>query len=70
MLARPSLWATGLRQVHRLAQPGWWRRRPFMPVPAPDYLRFRLETAYGGSGDQVPSAGDLVTYLHWCRDLP
>ena len=47
----PSLWATAVRQALRLAAPGWWRRRPFLPLPAPDYLRFRLQTAYGGTGD-------------------
>lgn len=52
-----------------LAPPGWWRRPPFLPLPAPDYLRFRMETAYGGAGDQEPDPGDLVTYLRWCRDL-
>jgi len=68
LLPHPSLWATGLRQVGRLAQPGWWRQAPFLPLPAPDYLRFRLETAYGGAGDGPPEAADLVTYLRWCRD--
>ena len=68
VVPHPSLWWTGLRQAGRLAQPGWWRHRPFLPLPAPDYLRFRLETAYGGAGDQIPDPGDLVTYLRWCRD--
>jgi hypothetical protein len=63
----PSLWATGVRQALVLAAPGWWRRRPFLPLPAPDYLRFRLQTAYGGAGDRPPAPGDLVTYLRWCR---
>ncbi len=70
VLPHPSLWSTGLRQLRRLATPGWWRRRPFLPLPAPDYLRFRLETAYGGAGDQAPDPGDLVTYLRWCRTQP
>ena len=67
---RPTLWATGLRQVRVLAAPGWWRRPPFLPLPAPDYLRFRMQTAYGGDGERAPEVGDLVTYLRWCRDLP
>ncbi len=49
----------------RLARPGWWRRPPFVPLPDPDYLRFRLETQYGSDRDPVP--GDVITYLHWCR---
>jgi hypothetical protein len=29
-----------------------------------------METAYGGAGDQLPEADDLVTYLRWCRNWP
>jgi hypothetical protein len=65
----PSLWATGVHQALVLAAPGWWRRRPFLPVPPHDYLRFRLQTAYGGPGDHLPEPDDLVTYLRWCRDF-
>jgi hypothetical protein len=65
----PSLWRVAARQVFVLAAPGWWRRRPFLPLPSPDYLRFRLQTAYGGAGDRLPEPGDLVTYLRWCRDI-
>jgi hypothetical protein len=67
-LARhPTLWPVAVAQVGRLARPGWWRRRPFLPVPDPDYLRFRLQTAYGTDRDPEPE--DVVTYLHWCRQL-
>ncbi len=65
---RPSLWGTAVRQVFRLAPPGWWRRRPFLPLPDPAYLGFRLETAYGDH--RAPEPQDIVTYLHWCRDWP
>jgi hypothetical protein len=67
VVARPALWATGVRQAARLARPGWWRRPPFLPLPAPGYLRFRLETAYGGAGDGPAEPADLVAYLRWCR---
>lgn len=70
VLRHPSLWWTALRQVLVLAGPGWWRRPPFLPWPDAGYLRFRMETAYGGAGDQQPDADDLVTYLRWCRDFP
>ena len=64
---RPSLWGTALRQAGRLAQPRWWRRPPFLPLPDPEYLAFRLETQYGAAGHD-PEPADLVTYLEWCRD--
>jgi hypothetical protein len=69
-LARhPGLWATAARQVLVLAASGWWRRAPFLPLPDPAYLRFRLQTAYGDPARE-PAPGDLVTYLHWCRAWP
>ena len=67
--ARPSLWPTALRQLARMTPPRWWTRRPFLPVPDADYLRFRLETQYGfqpGSGD-VMAPADVVVYLRWCQ---
>jgi hypothetical protein len=67
VLARPGLWATALRQARRLAPDGWWRRRPFLPVPPRDYLAFRFETQYGATGEPRPR--DLVDYLEWCRGL-
>jgi hypothetical protein len=67
VVVRPSLWATALRQGRILARPGWWRRPPFLPRPAPDYWRFRLQTAYGGEGRGPVQSDDVVAYLRWCR---
>lgn len=66
---RPWLWAATARQVVRLARRGWWRRPPFLPLPDPGYLRFRLETAYGDA-QRPPPVDDVVAYLHWCREFP
>jgi hypothetical protein len=65
VLARPSLWWTALQQAFRLARPRWWTRAPFLPLPDPDYLRFRFETQYGSEGR--PDPHDLVDYLVWCQ---
>jgi hypothetical protein len=67
--ARPDLWLVAVRQLLRLAVPGWWRRWPPLPVPDPSYLAFRLQTAYGDTG-RAPEPADVVTYLHWCREWP
>ena len=66
VLRRPALWATAVVQLFRLASPGWWRRWPPVPLPEPDYLRFRLQTQYGDA-EREPEPDDLVSYLHWCR---
>lgn len=68
VLGRPGLWPVAVVQALRLARPGWWRHRPFLPLPDPDYVRFRLQTAYGSHGE--PTAEDVVAYLRWCRDFP
>ena len=66
VLARPWLWGVGVTQVFALAPQGWWRRRPFLPVPDRQYLRFRLQTQYGDP-DREPEPADLLSYLEWCR---
>jgi hypothetical protein len=50
----------------RCTRADWWRRPPFLPLPDPAYIQFRLETAYGVSGRPEPA--DLVAYLRWCRE--
>ena len=69
VVRRPDLWWTGLRQLRALAVPGWWRRPPFLPLPDPGYLAFRLQTMYGDAA-HAPAPDDLVTYLSWCRSWP
>ncbi len=65
-LARePGLWPTAVGQAGRLARPGWWRQAPFLPLPDPEYVRFRLDTQYGTGGEPDPE--DLVVYLRWCK---
>jgi hypothetical protein len=66
VLGRPSLWRTALRQWRRTTPPGWWRRRPFLPVPPGEYLHFRLVTQYGDPDRRIV-AGDVLNYLAWCR---
>ena len=66
----PSLWVGAGGALWRLAPAGWWRRRPFLPVPDDSYWRFRLETASGGDGGDARLSGDdVVAYLRWCRRM-
>jgi hypothetical protein len=67
VIVRPALWWTALRQLFRLARPGWWRRWPPLPTPDPAYSHFRMVTQYGGDG-RSPTSEDVVQYLVWCRE--
>ena len=69
LASRPSLWPTALRQLARMTPPRWWTRRPFLPIPDADYLRFRMETQYGPAPESagVMQPDDVVVYLRWCQ---
>ena len=62
VLVRPHLWITAGRQLFVLAPRGWWRRAPFLPVPAREYVSFRTHTQYG-SGRAEPDVYDVIDYL-------
>jgi len=64
VLRRPRLWSAALRQGRALAPAGWWRRRPFLPLPDRRWLRFRMTTAYGDP-DAPVDVEDLLTWLAW-----
>jgi len=68
-LVRPWLWPVALTQALRLAQPGWWRRWPPVPLPDERLWRFRMETAYGGAGGTTPASSDVISFLRWSRDM-
>ena len=63
---RPELWSTALCELRAHAPRRWWMSRRPLPLPAPGWLAFRMETAYGRS-DARPPADDVVTFLEWCR---
>lgn len=71
LLRRPDLWSTALRAALELSPRGWWRRYPYLPRPDPDWMRFRLVTAYGGDGrysHHTPlRPDDVLTWLEWRR---
>jgi hypothetical protein len=53
--------------LRRTLRPRWWARAPYLPVPAPQYVEFRIQTQYGDGG-HAPDRRDVVRYLEWCRD--
>jgi hypothetical protein len=68
IVSRPGLWRTAVRQSRRMARRNWWSRAPFLPLPGPGYLSFRMETQYG-DGAHRPDPQDVIHYLSWCRQM-
>jgi hypothetical protein len=63
-LLSPGLAVDLVRVGWRFRRRRWWRRAPFLPLPARDYVRWRMHTAYGDE-DAVPPAEDVVRYARW-----
>jgi hypothetical protein len=63
---RPRLWMTAIVEFRRLLPDGWWRQRPYLPVPDPAMLGFRATTQYGDPDHRLESH-DLVAWLWWCK---
>lgn len=60
----PRLLLPLLAAAWRFRARGWYRRAPFLPLPPPDYVAWRLHTAYGDE-QAVPPAPHLARYLRW-----
>jgi len=63
-LRHPTLARDLVRVSWRFRNRHWYRRPPFLPVPDRDYVRWRMDTAYG-STDAIPSVGDAERYVRW-----
>jgi hypothetical protein len=50
----------------RFRERGWFRRFPVLPLPAREYVRWRMHTAYGDH-HTVPPVEDVIRYAHWAR---
>lgn len=64
----PGLWPTAVSRGLANAGPQWWRHWPPVPVPAPEWMAFRLECATG-QRTGAPAPGDLLSWLEWCRAM-
>ncbi len=63
-LVNPALARALLIVAWRFRRNRWYARFPFLPVPARDYLRWRMYTAYGDA-DAVPPVADVIRYARW-----
>lgn len=66
--ARPDLWPTAVGAVFAFARRNWWKRAPFLPIPDPRVMEWRVTTAYGHA-DMTLADEDLLSYLRWRRQV-
>jgi hypothetical protein len=63
-ITRPRLGIDLLRVAWRFRRRDWNTRFPFLPIPDPTYVRWRMYTAYGDY-DAIPPARDVERYARW-----
>jgi hypothetical protein len=63
-LVHPPTGLALLRIAWRFRRRNWWRRPPFLPLPATTYLQWRMHTVYGDH-HAIPPAGDVIRYARW-----
>lgn len=69
LLRHPADAVVLARAGWRLRRDGWMRRAPFLPLPDPNYWRFRVVTVNGGS-DAALSAASVVDAAAWALAQP
>ena len=45
----------------------WWAQGPFLPIPDPTYVHWRMYTAYGDER-AVPPLDDVIRFARWRRE--
>jgi hypothetical protein len=68
-LVSPGLALALLKVGWRFRRNRWWARPPFLPLPAREYVRWRMYTAYGDH-DAVPPVEDVIRYARWAARFP
>jgi hypothetical protein len=64
---RPRLALDLVRLTWSFRARDWYRRPPFLPLPPPEYVRWRMFTAYGDEA-AVPPIGDVIRFARWRRE--
>ena len=68
-IANPRVGIALLKIGWRFRRRGWLTRFPFLPLPATEYVKWRMHTAYGDD-DAVPPADDVIRYARWATREP
>jgi hypothetical protein len=64
---RPRLALDLVRTAWAFRRRAWHRQAPFLPLPDPVYLRWRMYTAYADER-AVPPPEDVVRFARWRRE--
>lgn len=67
-LRRPGLVPALIGMAWSFRARDWMRRPPFLPLPPRDYMRWRMETAYGDP-EAVPPADELERFVRWAAAM-
>ena len=65
-LVNPRVAADLLSLAWAMRRRGWIQHAPFLPLPPPEYLRWRMYTAYGDE-HAVPPLRDVLRFARWRR---
>jgi hypothetical protein len=65
----PALAVDLLRVAWRFRHRHWYKRFPFLPLPAQSYLKWRMYTAYGDE-NAVPPVNDIIAFARWIGKQP
>ena len=67
-MLNPRIGLDLLALVWAFRRRGWWTRPPFVPLPDPTYMRWRMYTAYGEE-QAIPPAEDVIRFARWRRQI-
>lgn len=63
---RPMLAVDLMRTAWAFRRRRWWSAPPYLPLPDPTYLRWRMQTAFGDPA-AVPTSEDVIRFARWRR---
>jgi hypothetical protein len=68
-LLNPFIAIDLLRVAWRFRHRHWYKRFPFLPLPAQNYVQWRMYTAYGDEA-AIPPARDVIAFARWVGTQP
>lgn len=68
-IVNPLLAIDLLRVAWRFRHRHWFRRFPFLPLPASSYVKWRMYTAYG-EDNAIPPVDDVIAFARWVGRQP